>query len=136
MVPGLWRLFNFKTSTHSITRFRNRQRKYCGGKFVVRATSAGTCNISVSAKTKDGVKAQGPPLKFRVKKIPDPSAKLGGQLCQGIMTFSKNQLAAIGGVGAEIPGFDFDVVCNGAGLCSCTKSGSVVGTCGIQRERE
>lgn len=80
-----------------------------GGKFVVRATSAGTCNISVSAKTKDGVKAQGPPLKFRVKKIPDPSAKLGGQLCQGIMTFSKNQLAAIGGVGAEIPGFDFDV---------------------------
>lgn len=80
-----------------------------GGKFIVKATTAGTCQISVSAKTKDGVKAQGPPLKFRVKKIPDPSAKLGGQLCQGIMTFSKNQLAAIGGVGAEIPGFDFDV---------------------------
>ena len=48
-------------------------------------------------------------MKFRVKKIPDPSAKLGGQLCQGIMTFSKNQLSTIGGVGAEIPGFDFDV---------------------------
>lgn len=80
-----------------------------GGKFVVRATSPGECSISVSAKTKDGVKPQGPPKKFRVKKIPDPQAKLGGQLCQGIMNFTKNQLAAIGGVGAEIPGFDFDV---------------------------
>jgi len=80
-----------------------------GGKFVVRATSAGTCQISVSAKTKDGVKAQGPPKKFRVKKIPDPSAKLGGKLCQGIMDFKKMELASIGGVGAEIPGFDFDV---------------------------
>lgn len=80
-----------------------------GGKFIVRATTPGTCQISVSAKTKDGVKAQGPPLKFRVKKIPDPSAKLGGKLCQGIMDFKKMELASIGGVGAEIPGFDFDV---------------------------
>lgn len=80
-----------------------------GGKFIVKATTAGTCQISVSAKTKDGVKAQGPPLKFRVKKIPDPSAKLGGRLCQGIMDFKKMELSSIGGVGAEIPGFDFDV---------------------------
>jgi gliding motility-associated protein GldM len=80
-----------------------------GGKFVVRATSPGTMQVSVSAKTKDGTKPQGPPLKFRVKKIPDPTPKLGGILCQGITEFKKAQLSSIGGVGAEVPGFDFDV---------------------------
>jgi gliding motility-associated protein GldM len=76
-----------------------------GGKYVIRATTPGTCNISVSVKGK----AQGAPIKFRVKKIPDPSPKLGVRLCQGVMEFKKVELAGIGGVGAEIPGFDFDV---------------------------
>jgi len=80
-----------------------------GGKFIVRATTAGTMMVSVSAKTKDGTKPQGKPAPFRVKKIPDPTPKLGGQLCQGITEIKKVQLAAIGGVGAEVPGFDFDV---------------------------
>lgn len=80
-----------------------------GGKFVVRATSPGTCNISVSAKTKDGTKPQGKPIPFRVKKIPDPMPKLGGKLANGILDFKKVELASVGGIGAEIPGFDFDV---------------------------
>lgn len=80
-----------------------------GGKFIVRATSAGTLNVSVSAKTAEGVKPQGKPLQFRVKKIPDPTPKLGGKLCQGITDIKKIELASIGGVGAEVPGFDFDV---------------------------
>lgn len=80
-----------------------------GGKFIVRATTPGDMMISVSAKTKDGTKSQGPPLKFRVKKIPDPTPKLGGKLCQGITEIKKIELASIAGVGAEVPGFDFDV---------------------------
>ncbi len=80
-----------------------------GGKFVVRATTPGTMMVSVSAKTKDGTKPQGKPTAFRVKKIPDPTPKLGGRLCQGILDFPKVQLASIGGMGAEVPGFDFDV---------------------------
>ncbi len=80
-----------------------------GGKFVVKCTTAGTCNISVSAKTKDGTKPQGKAIPFRVKKIPDPQPKLGGKFANGIMMFSKLELASVGGVGAEIPGFDFDV---------------------------
>jgi len=80
-----------------------------GGKFVVRATTAGTMLVSVSAKTKDGTKPQGKPSVFRVKKIPDPTPKLGGRLCQGILDFQKVALASIGGLGAEVPGFDFDV---------------------------
>lgn len=113
-----------------------------GGKYIVTATSPGECKISVSAKTKDGVKPQGPPKVFRVKKIPDPSPKLGGKIASGIVEFKKVELASIGGMGAEIPGFDFDVkfpvlgftfsavvkgslkefVCQGANLSSEAKS--------------
>jgi gliding motility-associated protein GldM len=80
-----------------------------GGKFVFRATSPGTMQVSVSAKTKDGTKAQGKPMPFRVKRIPDPTPKLGGNLVQGIADIKKLNLASIAGVGAEVPGFDFDV---------------------------
>lgn len=80
-----------------------------GGKFVMRFTSPGECTISVSAKTKDGTKPQGPPKKFRVKKIPDPVCKLGGKPANGVLEFKKVELASIGGVGADLPGFDFDV---------------------------
>ena len=47
------------------------------GKYEVTATTPGSVTISVSAKTKDGMKPQGT-FKFRVKKIPDPVAKVGG----------------------------------------------------------
>jgi gliding motility-associated protein GldM len=73
-----------------------------GGKFVVRATSPGTCMVSVSAKGK----SQGPPIAIRVKKIPDPVAKVGGKT--GNVDVKKIELGAIGGVGAELAGFDFD----------------------------
>lgn len=79
-----------------------------GGKFVLKFTSPGECLISVSAKTKDGTKPQGPPKKFRVKKIPDPVAKIGGKIGNGILEFKKLELASIGGVVAEVPGFEFD----------------------------
>ncbi|MBP7808774.1 MAG: hypothetical protein KA163_05745 [Bacteroidia bacterium] len=80
-----------------------------GGKFIFRATTPGTMQVSVSAKTKEGTKAQGKAMPFRVKKIPDPTPKLGGRLVQGIADYKKIELASIAGVGAEVPGFDFDV---------------------------
>jgi gliding motility-associated protein GldM len=72
------------------------------GKFVVRATSPGTCMVSVSAKGK----SQGPAQPVRVKKIPDPVAKVGGKT--GNVEVKKVELGQIGGVGAELAGFDFD----------------------------
>jgi gliding motility-associated protein GldM len=79
-----------------------------GGKYEFTFSSPGDCNISVSAKTKDGTKPQGPPIKFRVKRIPDPVAKIGGKIGNGILEFKKLELASIGGVVAEVPGFEFD----------------------------
>ena len=80
-----------------------------GGKFILRFTTVGECMISTSAKTADGTKPQGPPKKFRVKRIPDPVCKLGGKPANGVLEFKKIELASIGGVGADLPGFDFDV---------------------------
>jgi gliding motility-associated protein GldM len=76
------------------------------GKYEVTVTTPGECQISVSAKTKDGIKPQGPPKKFRVKRIPDPVAKVGGK--SGNVDMKKVELATIGGVIADLPGFDFD----------------------------
>ncbi|MBI2720850.1 MAG: hypothetical protein HYX39_01615 [Bacteroidetes bacterium] len=73
-----------------------------GGKFIVRATTPGTCMVSVSAKGK----AQGPAIPIRVKKIPDPVSKVGGKT--GNVDVKKVELGQIGGVGAELVGFDFD----------------------------
>ncbi len=75
------------------------------GKFEMMCTSPGECKISVSAKTKDGVKPQGPPIPFRVKKIPDPITSVGGKT--GTTEIKKIELAGIGGMKAELQGFDF-----------------------------
>jgi gliding motility-associated protein GldM len=76
------------------------------GKYEVMASTPGDAIITVSAKTKDGTKPQGPPKKFRVKRIPDPVAKVGGKT--GNVDVKKIEVSAIGGVGAELAGFDFD----------------------------
>lgn len=75
------------------------------GKYEVTATTPGTVTINVSAKTKDGMKPQGT-FKFRVKKIPDPVAKVGG--VSGNVDMKKVNLSTIGGVVADLPGFDFE----------------------------
>jgi len=76
-----------------------------GGKYEFTFTTPGDCMVSVSAKTKDGVKSQGPPIKFRVKALPAPVASVGGK--SGFVDMPKSGLAAIGGMGANAPGFDF-----------------------------
>jgi len=59
----------------------------------------------VSAKTKDGVKQQGPPVKFRVKPLPKPEAKIGGKFAPEEM--KKADLSTVGAIGAGANGFDF-----------------------------
>ena len=75
-----------------------------GGKFIFKFTSPGECNIAVSAKTADGNKPQGT-VKFRVKALPPPVASVGGK--SGFVDMPRAGLAAIGGMGANAPGFDF-----------------------------
>jgi len=70
------------------------------GKYVVKADRPGDATINVS-----GGGLPNTPFKFRVKRIPDPIAKLsgntGGQIGNG-------EFKAQGGVSAILDGFDFD----------------------------
>ena len=78
-----------------------------GGKYIVNCTETGECLITVSAKTNKGVKAQGPPIKFRVKALPKPELNIAGKL--GPSELTKAALSSIGGIGAGAFNFDFAV---------------------------
>lgn len=75
------------------------------GKYEFTFTGTGECMVTVSAKTKDGVKAQGPPVKFRVKPLPKPEPKIGGKFAPEEM--KKGDLSTVGAIGAGANGFDF-----------------------------
>lgn len=79
------------------------------GKYEVTASSAGTCTMTIAAKTSKGLQAQGPPKVFRVRNIPPPVPKINGVLALGTLEFTKTQISGIGGIGAEAPGFVFPV---------------------------
>ncbi len=74
-----------------------------GGKYVVNAKKPGEATINVS-----GGGLPNTPFNFRVKRIPDPIARLsksqGGAMGTG-------EFKAQGGVGAFLDGFDFDAIC-------------------------
>src|SRR6185436_3785949 len=53
----------------------------------------------------DGVKPQAPPVKFRVKPLPKPEAKIGGKFAPAEM--KKGDLSTVGAIGAGANGFDF-----------------------------
>lgn len=75
------------------------------GKYEFNFTGTGECMVSVSAKTKDGVKSQGPPIKFRVKPLPKPELRIGGKFAPQEM--KKGELGMVSGLGAGANGFDF-----------------------------
>ncbi len=75
------------------------------GKYELRFTSSGECNITVMAKTKDGTKAQGPALKFKVKSLPKPEIKINGKFAPPEM--KKSEMSIVSAIGAGAPGFDF-----------------------------
>jgi gliding motility-associated protein GldM len=75
------------------------------GKYEFTFTGTGDCMVSVSAKGPDGVKAQGPPQKFRVKALPKPELKLSGKYAPSEL--KKSEVQIIGGLGAGANGFDF-----------------------------
>jgi len=75
------------------------------GKYEFNFSGTGECMVSVSAKGPDGVKAQGPPQKFRVKALPKPELKLSGKYAPSEL--KKSEVQIIGGLGAGANGFDF-----------------------------
>jgi gliding motility-associated protein GldM len=74
--------------------------------FIVQPSRPGVeANVTVSAEV-NGERRSFPPVSFRVKRVPDPVAKVGGSKGGNI---DKGQLTAQQGVIAELENFDFDL---------------------------
>lgn len=76
------------------------------GKYIVQATSeTNDAKINVSAKTETGNKAQGSAT-FRVKRIPDPIASIGGK--RGSSDIKRLDAMNLTAVAAKLDNFDFE----------------------------
>jgi gliding motility-associated protein GldM len=101
------------------------------GKYIINAASSGTCLMTISAKTPQGIKQQGPPKVFRVKNIPPPVAKINGKPVLSTLELKANELTSINSIGAICLGFEFPVnaVVVGATISGIDRNG------GIQEEK-
>lgn len=79
------------------------------GKYSITASTTGTCMMTIMAKTKDGMKQQGPPKVFRVKAIPQPVFKWNNLPVLGTLEMNLNQLTSIKAINITIPGFEFPI---------------------------
>jgi gliding motility-associated protein GldM len=81
-----------------------------GGKFTVTATNPGEASLTVSG----GGASQ--TFKYRVKRIPDPVPRLGGNPKNKGGSMGNGEFKAQGGVAALLEGFDFDAKCDVVGF--------------------
>jgi gliding motility-associated protein GldM len=76
------------------------------GKYIVNVTQPGKTTVIVSAKQPDGTTRQMGSVEFRVKRVPDPIAKVGDQ-AGGNIAASKFKVQR--GLVAVLENFDFDI---------------------------
>lgn len=98
------------------------------GKYVISASSTGTCLMTVMAKTPEGMKQQGPPKVFRVKAIPPPVAKINGKPVLSTLELKATELNTINSLGAICMGFEFPVnaVIKEATIIATDKNGALI----------
>ncbi len=79
------------------------------GHYIVNVKTAGDCTVGVSIKNaKTGVvKSMGTPMKFRVKKVPSPTASFAGVVGDGAAGAA--DLGIAGGVIPKMDAFEFDL---------------------------
>jgi len=91
-----------------------------GNNYIVRVKEVGKVTVGANAKLEGTVKNMGS-KEFRVKKVPDPVAMVGGKRGGAV---AKNWLAAQTGVAAVLENFDFDLRFNVVGFnVSCVLKG-------------
>jgi gliding motility-associated protein GldM len=76
------------------------------GESVVNVTQPGKCKINVSAKTADGKTSPMGSLEFRIKRIPNPVAKILGK--EPGASLSVAEIRNAGGLTAVLDNFDFE----------------------------
>lgn len=77
------------------------------GKYITRVNSVGTCSVVVYQKTNGGLKVQGSPQVFRVKRIPNPPLRVGGKTSYDNLELKVFDARNINAIGVDNTGFDF-----------------------------
>jgi len=78
------------------------------GSYIVKVSTTGTCAVTIMQKTPNGMKQQGPPKIFRVKKIPYPPLKVMGKVAYGPVDLPQSSATMIGSIGVDNSSFDFN----------------------------
>ncbi len=95
------------------------------GKYTAKAGSTGTCIVTVFQRTAGGLKQQGAPQKFRVKKFPNPPLKVSGKSTYGNLEMKLADAKNMNSLGVDNAGFDFIAQFNMEKFSVCTVIGGV-----------
>ena len=82
------------------------------GKYTAKVSGTGTCVVTVFQRTATGLKQQGAPQYFRVKRIPNPPLKVAGKTTYGNLEMKLNDAKNINVLGVDNSGFDFQMQFN------------------------
>lgn len=81
------------------------------GKYTAKVSGTGSCVVTVMAKTPTGLKQQGPPQVFRVKRLPNPPYKVGGKTTFGNVDLPAMIAKSMNGFSLDNSGFDYAAPC-------------------------
>lgn len=79
------------------------------GRYVVDVNTSGKCTIRVSEKTPTGLRQQGSPQVFRVKKVPNPMLRVNGKTVSGSENFTVSEARNIRSLTIDNSYFEFNV---------------------------
>lgn len=78
------------------------------GKYIAKVNGEGTCKISVYENTPGGLKLQGTPQSFRVKKIPSPPLKINSRKVISNVDMKVSEAKTIAYLNVDKENFDFE----------------------------
>ena len=78
------------------------------GKYIANVKGVGNCTVTVSQRTPTGIKQQGLPQIFRVRKIPSPPLRINGKTVIGNIDMNISDAKNIYSLGLDIASFEFN----------------------------
>lgn len=78
------------------------------GKYIAKVSPTGSCAITVFQRTADGLRQQGAPQVFRIKRIPNPPLRVGGKSSYGNLDLKLTEAKNINVVNIDNSGFEFN----------------------------
>jgi gliding motility-associated protein GldM len=78
------------------------------GKYTVKVSGSGTCSVSVFQRTAGGLRPQGAPQVFRVKRIPSPPLRVAGKSTYSNLELKVSEAKIISALGVDNSVFEFN----------------------------